>query len=201
MKRELNYFNIGTAYGGCQEWFLDPMMRLGGCAAVTACDSYIYFDTYMGTHLYPFDLTHLTKKDYIRFGMQMKPYLRPRWSGIDTLELFIEGFGMYLSDCGCRSLQMEPLHGTHSVETARKVLIQQIDADIPVPCLLLNHRSPTLKSYEWHWFLLTGYEIFEDICMAKAVTYGTWQWLDLRELWNTGYQRKVGLILYQTTSE
>lgn len=38
MKKELQYFKIEGAWGGSQEWFSDRMMRLGGCAAVTACD-------------------------------------------------------------------------------------------------------------------------------------------------------------------
>ena len=44
MKKELQYFKIEEAWGGSQEWFSDRMMRLGGCAAVTACDSCIFFD-------------------------------------------------------------------------------------------------------------------------------------------------------------
>ena len=32
--------------------------------------------------------------------------------------------------------------------------------------------------------------------MAKAVTYGEWQWLDMDELWETGFEKKGGLILY-----
>ena len=55
MKKELQYFKIEEAWGGSQEWFSDRMMRLGGCAAVTACDSCIFFDLYKGTDLYPFD--------------------------------------------------------------------------------------------------------------------------------------------------
>ena len=51
MKKELDFFRVGRAYGGNQDWFADPMMRLGGCAAVTACDSSIYFDRYRGTRL------------------------------------------------------------------------------------------------------------------------------------------------------
>ena len=95
MKKELPYFKIEEARGGNQEWFPDRMMRLGGCAVVTACDSCIFFDLYKETHLYPFDRKNITKADYIRFGMEMKPYLRPRWSGIDTLDIYMEGFGKY----------------------------------------------------------------------------------------------------------
>ncbi|MCI9441712.1 MAG: hypothetical protein HFH15_10865 [Ruminococcus sp.] len=196
MKKELDYFRIGNSYGGNQDWFLDFMMKIGGCAALTACDSCIYLDLYKGTELYPYAQDHLTKKDYIRFGMHMKPYLRPRWSGVDTLDIYIEGFQKYLADRGCENIGMTPFYGNRKAAESEKVLKEQIDKGFPVPCLLLNHKSRALKDYEWHWFLLTGYEIFEKICMVKAVTYGGWQWLDFNELWNTGYQRRGGLVLY-----
>ena len=53
-----------------------------------------------------------------------------------------------------------------------------------------------LKDYVWHWFLLTGYEEYEDVMMVKAVTYGSYQWLDFDNLWDTGYTNKGGMILY-----
>ena len=99
MQKELDYFTIEHSYGGNQDWFWDPMMKIGGCAAVTACDSSIYFDCYKGTSgLYPYEKTALTKKDYVKFGMKMKPYLKPRHTGIDSLEIYMEGFGKYLAD-------------------------------------------------------------------------------------------------------
>ena len=55
MKKELDYFRIGNSYGGNQDWFLDFMMKIGGCAALTACDSCIYLDLYKGTELYPYE--------------------------------------------------------------------------------------------------------------------------------------------------
>ena len=82
MRKELAYFKIESDYGGNQERFPDLMMKLGGCAAITACDCSIYFDIYKGTTLYPYALDHLTRKDYFQFGMAMKPYLRPRWTGL-----------------------------------------------------------------------------------------------------------------------
>ena len=196
MKKELDYFWIGNTYGGNQDWFPDLMMKIGGCAALTACDSCIYLDLYKGTALYPYERQHLTKKDYIRFGMLMKPYLRPRWSGVDTLDIYIDGFQKYLSDRGCKTIHMAPVYGNRTVFEAEKAFKKQIDQELPVPCLLLNHKSRALKDYEWHWFLLTGYETSDDRCMVKAVTYGGWQWLDLKELWDTGYQRRGGLVLY-----
>lgn len=197
MKQELKYFYIDGVYGGNQDWFRDYMMKMGGCGAVTACDSCIYFDLYKGTAgLYPYLVDQLTRKDYIRFSKEMKPYLHPRWSGIDTLELYMDGMGKYLSDHGDTSIRMRPFYGTRSVEEAKSVVKDQIDRELPIPCLILKHANPSLKDYEWHWFLLTGYEEFAGTFMVKAVTYGSWQWLDLSALWNTGYRRKGGLVLY-----
>ena len=197
MKKELEYFRIEEAYGGDQEWILDPMMRIGGCAAVTACDSCIYFDLYKGTKLYPYEKKQLTKKEYRRFGMRMKPYLRPRWSGIDTLEIYMEGFQKYLADQGCTAIRMLPFSGSRSVSEAKEVVKEQIDRRFPVPCLVLNHQNRAFKVYEWHWFLLTGYADSKGEDQVKIVTYGGRTWLDFAALWDTGYARKGGLILYR----
>ena len=51
---------------------------------------------------------------------------------------------------------------------------------MPVPYLLLKHKDPLLKDFVWHWFLLVGYEDFEDTFMVKTVTYGEYQWMDLK---------------------
>lgn len=197
-KKELDYFYIENAYGGNQDWFYDYMMRMGGCGAVTACDSCIYLDLYKNTnHLYPFDVGRLTKKDYINFSKIMKPYLHPRWSGIDTLELYMDGFGKYLSEYGDGKPLMKPYYGTQDVPGARQSVVHQIDKGFPVPFLLLKHTGASFRFYEWHWFLLTGYVTFADTFMVKAVTYGSWQWLDLNALWDTGYKKKGGMILFE----
>lgn len=197
MKKELDYFRIDGLYGGSQDWFIDSMMRMGGCAAVTACESCIYLDLYRGTRLYPYKKEALTKKDYLDFGMRMKPYLSPRISGVDRLEIYIDGLGKYLLDCHCDTLRMEPLHGDREVSEAKRALKEQIDRRLPVPCLLLKHRNPLFKDYVWHWFLFTGYEESKGRFLVKAVTYGNWQWLDFCALWDTGHKRKGGLILYK----
>ena len=103
---ELPYFNVDEMIGGNQELFSDPWMRIGGCAAVTACDICIYMDKYKGTKgLYPYDVNSVSKADYERFAMLMKPYLRPRYSGINKLSTYIEGLSRYLSEhafqCSC----------------------------------------------------------------------------------------------------
>ena len=46
----------------------------------------------------------------------------------------------------------------------------------------------------------TGYDEKPDgRFMVKAVTYGGYEWLDFAKLWNTGYKRKGGLILFKET--
>lgn len=202
MKKELEYFQIENCYGGCQDWFWDPMMKGGGCAAVTACDSCIYFDLYKpelrqgNTGFYPYDKERLSKEDYIRFSKVMKPYLRPRMSGIDRLELYIEGMGAYLQDRGLYTVDMEAFSGEWDVKEAEKRVQEQLDSGFLIPCLTLKHRNPKMKEYVWHWYLLTGYEAFEDNCLVKAVTYGEWEWLDFEELWDTKEERKGGLVFY-----
>ncbi|HHV11365.1 MAG TPA: hypothetical protein GXX75_13935 [Clostridiales bacterium] len=196
MKKELPYFKIENSYGGNQDWFRDPMMKLGGCAAATACDVSIYMALYQDkTHLYPFDISNLNKGDYISFSAKMKPYLSPRWSGINTLDIYIEGVKQYLMDSGEASLQLSGFSGDRPLEEAAAQIRKQIGNKMPIPYLLLKHKSPNIKFFVWHWFLLVGYEEYDDGFFVKAATYGSYHWLSLRELWDTGYSEKGGMIL------
>ncbi|MGI6211328.1 MAG: hypothetical protein ACOYJJ_01960 [Anaerovoracaceae bacterium] len=199
-KKELKHFMINGEYGGDQDWFLDPMMHLGGCAAETACDSSLYFALHLGIpDAYPYDPDHLTKKDYVRFSGIMKPYISPRFSGVNRLDIYIDGFASYLADRGVTEIGMEELPGELPAAEAWDALVKQIDGGLPVPCLILNHNDPEIrKEYQWHWFLLNGYrETKKGHRLVKAVTYGEYQWVDFDRLWNTGYAQKGGLVLYR----
>lgn len=194
MKKELPYFEIEGSYGGNQDWFSSLMMRLGGCGAETACDACIYLDLYKETALYPFDKHHLTKADYVAFAEKMKPYLHPRMSGIYKLSMYLDGFGAYLKEQGS-CLTLSGLEGTESAETASRTVMRQIDNGYPVPCLCLNHSERRFHDYEWHWFILNGYETTEEGLMVKAVTYSSYEWLPLEALWESGRTPKGGIIL------
>lgn len=197
MKHELPHFQIGDSYGGNQDWFPTFMMRIGGCGAETACDSSIYFALHHGvTGIAPDTVSALTKEDYIRFAYEMKPYLSPRMSGIDRLEIYAEGYAEFLHDRSETRLTMEMLQGSAPYEAAQETVIRQIDQGYPIPSLILNHRNKALNDYVWHWFLINGYEMTEDSFLVKAVTYSKFEWLDFRQLWNTGHTRRGGLILY-----
>ena len=197
MRRELEHFHIGDSYGGNQDWFPTFMMRIGGCGAETACDSNMYFALHRGmTTIAPENAVTLSREEYVRFAYKMKPYLSPRRTGIDRLDIYIDGYAQYLRDCGETCLAMTPFNGTEPYEEAKEAIVHQIDHGFPVPALILNHRSKKLRDYVWHWFLLNGYDESEGAFLVKAVTYSKYEWLDLSELWDTGHERRGGLVLY-----
>ncbi len=197
MQKELLYFTVDGDYGFDQDKFPDFLMKMGGCAAVAACDSCVYFKAYGGIEeICPLDVQKITAKDYIAFAGQMKQYLHPRAGGINTLEMYIEHFESYLKDVGCQRVKLAPLHGTEQAETAKAALKEQIDRDLPVPILILRHRNPLYRDYSWHWFTLTGYKTDEKGFQVKAVSYGSYIWFDFDDLWDTGYENKGGLVLF-----
>ncbi len=194
MKKELPHYRIGSSYGGNQEWFRGFMMKIGGCAAETAIECCIYFDRSFSTKLCPFDVNKITKEDFISFGEIMKPYLTPRMSGINRLSLFTDGFSDYLKSKNS-SVSFENFEGDRPYEAAERALVNQLDNNIPVPYLCLYHSDRRFKDYEWHWFLINGYEIKDGRLLVKAVTYSAWEWLDFYNLWHTGRENKGGMVL------
>ena len=195
MRIELEHFRVGADYGGDQEKFADPGMKIGGCGAVTACDLCIYLAKYRGMNaLYPFDPQHVTQQDYLDFGMQMRAFLAPRAMGIHKTEIFVEGLSAYLNSRGTQPLPMQNIRGSLNYGAARDLICDQIDRGFPVPYLMLLHRDNRFKDFMWHWFLLNGYERFGDTCAVKAVSYGEWKWMDLQQLWQTGRSQKGGFV-------
>ncbi len=194
MKKELPYFRIDGSYGGNQDWFAEPWMRLGGCAAETACDICVYLDTYYKTNLCPCDVGNLHKKDYVRFASQMKPYLHPRISGIDSLKIYTDGFGKYLKDKNS-DITLEGVEGSTDYDEAKAALKAQIDLGLPVAYLNLNHKNRRYKDYIWHWFIINGYEETDGVFRVKAVNYSMWEWFDFDDLWHTGFSKKGGFVL------
>ena len=197
MKHELPHFQIGDSYGGNQDWFPTFMMRIGGCGAETACDSSIYFALHHGlVDIAPEKAAELDRDDYIRFAYDMKPYLSPRMSGIDRLDIYTDGYAQFLRDRGETRLIMEELNGSEPYETAKASVMRQIDLGYPIPTLVLNHRDKAFHDYIWHWFLINGYDDTDNRFLVKAVTYSKYEWLNFKQLWETGHQKRGGLVLY-----
>lgn len=197
MKKELDYFDVDGKYGWDQNDFKDLWMNKGGCACVTACDSFIYMRKYMGKDkLYPYDIDRITSLDYIDFSNSVKPYLSPRITGIDRLEIYVDGVSEFLEDMDEHSISLSEFSGDNSIDDAKNAVKSQIDKGLLVPMLVLMHKNPKYRDFSWHWFLLTGYDEEEDKFLVKVVSYGSYRWFDLKELWDTGYRRKGGLILF-----
>lgn len=198
MQVELEYFKVGKTFGGNQNELSSFTMRMGGCASVTACDLCIYMSLFQdNAKLYPYDNKKLTAIDYNTFNLAMKPYLRPRFGGINTLTLYVEGIRKYLSKVEEDSLEIAEFSGSNSLKNAITQVKQTIGQGIPIPFLLLRHRNVKFKQLVWHWFLIVGYEECENDLYVKIVTYGTYFWFSLKELWDTGYRKTGGMILVQ----
>ena len=198
VKKILDYFKIENAPGGNQDWLPEWDMNMGGCAAVTACDVCIFLARIEKfRELFPFkiDPNNLSRMDFVRFAAVMKPFLTPRYHGIDLLEIYICGFYDYLDKIKkSSSLKFEGISGNVDYEIFAKAITSQIDDNIPVPFLLLNHRNVKFDDFEWHWFNLAGYEKLENDINILTVTYGEYQWFSLKELYDTQYERKGGII-------
>ncbi|MDO5415052.1 MAG: hypothetical protein Q4F78_06260 [Bacillota bacterium] len=197
-RRELEYFNIDKSYGGNQRWMRDWWMHIGGCAALTTCDVLIYCALHRGKpELYPYDLKDLNRKDYKKFGMFMKLYLQPRKGGIKELDTFINGVKLYLEDSDAEYIKLRALAGTESFETARESIKAQLDSGMPAAYLMLKHKDKKFDFFEWHWFVVNGYEENKDGFYIKAATYGAAHWLKLDELWDTGFDEKGGVVFFE----
>ncbi len=194
-KKVLEYFTIEGTPGGNQDWLIEWDMNRGGCAAVTACDLCMLLSRRERFRkLYPFDPNNISRDDFIRFSSIMKPYLYPRYHGVDFLETYICGLNDYLSSINSNELLIEGLSGNVSYEIFSQAVVNQINNNFPVPFLLLHHHDIELEDFFWHWFNLAGYDESEDGLNVLTVTYGEYKWLNLHRLWDTGNNRKGGII-------
>lgn len=194
--KELEYYTIGDSFGGNQDWMHDWWMRIGGCAALTAVDSLICIERTFGIEgLCAVDPWSLTKDTYRDFGMIMKPYISPRFRGVDKLSIFVKGLGKYLAERSVKSILMEELSMSEDYSTACEALTSQLDMNIPVPFLNLRHQDKEFKEFIWHWFILSGYKWEDGELYVKFTTYGGYEWHSFRKLWNSGCDEKGGMII------
>ncbi|MDO4745944.1 MAG: hypothetical protein Q4B18_05265 [Bacillota bacterium] len=196
-RKELEHFNIENCYGGNQRWMRDWWMHIGGCAALTACDVLIYCALHRDKDgLYPYDTANITKKEYKKFAMYMKLYLQPRKGGIKDTETFMKGVSLCLEDLEEDNIKLRSMSGNEDYEDAKGRLMDQIDAGMPAAYLLLKHKDKKFDFFEWHWFIINGYEKREDGFYIKAATYGAAHWLKMDELWDTGFDEKGGIVFF-----
>ena len=197
MKQELEYFHVGRRIGGNQDIIIDPVLHYAGCAAIAASESSIFFALHFNrTKLCPNVKERWGYFEYLRFLKQMKPFLYPREGGISRLDLFVEGYSKYLAQVGETGLAMTEFSACREEREAREAIRGQIDRGYLIPFLLLKTQHKCLKDFFWHWFLLTGYEEEGEEFRVRLTSYGEHKWFDLRTLWDTGFEEKGGMILY-----
>ena len=97
---------------------------------------------------------------------------------------------------GETGIKMDHLYSGCPYEEFRTEIKRLIDSDMPVPMLILRHKNPVLEDFVWHWFWLAGYEEFDGAFMVKAISYGTYRWFSLYDIWNSGYGEKGGIIRF-----
>ncbi|MFQ8601604.1 MAG: hypothetical protein ACLSAO_00830 [Anaerovoracaceae bacterium] len=199
-KVELPYFNVGKNYGSNQSWMMDPWMHLGGCAALTTCDVFIYMSMYKDRKdLYSLkspSQRELDRKAYSKFAMSVKLYLEPRRTGIKDLKTYTDGVELYLKDTDVEDIELKSIEGSEPYEKIRMAVEESINKGMPLAYLMLKHKDKAFEFFEWHWFIVNGYEDKEDGFYIKAATYGKAHWLNLEKLWDTGYDHKGGIVLF-----
>lgn len=80
----------------------------------------------------------MTKAAYLELGMIMKPYLKPRITGIDKLSIYMEGFTNYLCDRGINDLILTGWSGNHSYESSAELVNTRLMPDGPCRTLILS---------------------------------------------------------------
>ena len=157
-KVELPYFNVGKNYGSNQSWMMDPWMHLGGCAALTTCDVFIYMSMYKGRKdLYSLkspSQRELDRKAYSKFAMSVKLYLEPRRTGIKDLKTYTDGVELYLKDTDVEDIELKSIEGSEPYEKIRMAVEESINKGMPLAYLMLKHKDKAFEFFEWHWFIV-----------------------------------------------
>ena len=198
MKRELDFVNIdGTYYGGDQNWHTHPMMKLGGCSAVCACEACIYLakEFPQFKKLYPYDTERVTKEDFLRFFETMFQYIHPGIGGLTSIDKFEKMFMKYIATTGV-DVTLKKLPGCEAPLAARRFVKQSIDAGLPVMYLMLKHADPGFDEYEWHWFNLTGYEEKGEDMEVTFATWGQKHVFDFDRAWDTKKCWRGGMLSF-----
>ena len=164
MEKRLKYFYIGNSQGGQQTWSRDPMLKLGGCAIVSVTDILIYLKKFLGVNVYPYTVDEPSRKDYVEYMRILKPYLGPGFRGVDTLEMYMDGFNKYMSHIDNRSVNVRPVYGEEPYKTAVQELGSSLEKGIPCACLLLKHRDIAFDDYPSLGFIsFDNYDIHLDL--------------------------------------
>ena len=192
---ELKFIDIDGFYGGDQHWLPTERMQRGGCSTVTAAEICIFLSSTRPNlrGLYSGDPYAISKEEFVDFAAKMFEYVYPRPGGLTQLSLYTDGIEEYAKSVGV-NVSFECMDGFASYEQAADFFTRAIDEGCCMPCLLLEHEDQSLDDILWHWFTLTGYEFVDDELFAVFATYGQRRVISFRHMWNTGREKRGGLI-------
>ncbi len=187
MYKELDFLHVEGYYGGNQERFLLPMMRMGGCSTVCACHAAALLARKDPSRaaLCPLPGLRVTEKEFFPFARKVFRYVHPMHRGMPETRLFEGAFSEYAGSVGVE-VSYRSLQGDAPWEEARDFFLDSIDRGLSVQFLMLHHSDPAFDEYLWHWFTLTGYERREGELSAVLSTLGRRRVVDFRRLWEVG---------------
>jgi hypothetical protein len=142
-------------------------------------------------------VNNLTRKDYVKFAMSVKLYLQPRESGIKDIDTYMDGVRQYLEDTDVDDIQVRGIGGDTDADKVKDEIMGSIDGGMPLAYLMLKHQDKKFDFFEWHWFVVNGYEVRGNEFYIKVATYGDSHWLNFYELWDTGMEEKGGIVLFE----
>ena len=134
--------------------------------------------------LYP----HMTVYDNMAFGLKLRKVPK------DEIDKKVREAAKILDLEKLLDRKPKALSGGHTAREAAVFIKKKINEGTPVPYLMLRHKDKKFADFVWHWFLCIGYEETADDLLIKVATYGEATTFSLKELWNTGYKEKGGLI-------
>ena len=192
---ELSFINIDGFYGGDQHWLPTERMQRGGCSTVTVAEicAFLARTTPDLSGLYPGDPSSISKEEFISFASKLFEYVYPRPGGLTQLSLYTDGIAEYAGSVGI-TLSFECLDGSAPHQQAAAFFTGAIDEGSGIACLLLEHDDQSLDDILWHWFTLTGYEYENGELFAIFATYGQRRRISFRHMWNTGKEKRGGLV-------
>jgi len=195
-KVSLDFIQIdGKYYGGDQNWHSHKIMKIGGCSAVTVCETCIYLAKTGGKYkgLYPFDPANVTKQDFLDFFEIVFRYVYPGVGGLASVKKFERMMGEYIKTTGV-DVDIFTIEGAEPYEKAEAFIREALDGGLPVMYLMLKHKDIAFDDYEWHWFTVTGYEQTAHGFFVDFATWGEKHRFSLERAWDTGKAKRGGMV-------
>lgn len=172
-----------TVYKGCsQEWYKNKWRQMAGCGPTAASNIVIYKNK-----------NKINKDKAVEIMDDLWNYVTPTLKGVNTTEIFYEGFKKYAADKGINAyFKVLDIPKKTELRPACEMMVdfieESLDNDVPVAFLnLCNGEEKTLD--KWHWVTIISMEFEDDKCSSSV------------EILDEGMVKKIDIPLwYRTTT-